>query len=594
MKKLSFTNLIKRLTSGFLVFAMLLSLNSFNLTVWANNDTVAENVVGNSSFESNFKSEISDWKFSTTENWEYKNATIVSDEKYEGSQSALIGNGSSKGYIGQRVTLNLETTYVLEAYVKGGGLNLRIGKGSVTYPNDDKNILAQTTTVSSDDWQKVSLEYTTYARWGSYTAYDFVVVIQDINNTDKVYIDNISLTEKQTEIDYENEQLINFGSSYKYTINSSNVIPDYPELGENEVLTNGKLDIDNSWFGNQLTIGRSNSSGTLIKTQMLTIPEHPSAPVKENFTVTQPVAGNDTGKIEGISSDMEYSTDNGNTWTAGDDEALSGIAGGTVYLVRYKATDSSFKSESYSISIDELPSETATPAPNKDNYSAGVLEIGDSVNFDFGENTTDGYIGVDASKGYFEGPDSVNGLTYGFLGLGKDGYSKVSEKYDSFQMVKDEQITLKNGGENDASIASKDNVYAYQSIFPEGSDLANGYNMGEGVVPIRFALKSERHSYYHVKITVSGADPQKSAIINVFNEKRHPIATNVELAAGAVYTAEFTANVMDVYYKNDKAIYADDMLNIVVTGENAGLAAAEITRLGSCRCGRAQNNMGMF
>lgn len=228
----------------------------------------------------------------------------------------------------------------------------------------------------------------------------------------------------------------------------------------------------------------------------------------------------------------------------------------------------------------EIPKPTETAIPSvptiKDNYESGVLEIGDSVNFDFGDSPAEGYIKVESTKDYFDTADNHN-LTYGFLGLGENGYSKSGPKNDSFEMVKDQQITLYNGGLSETSDASKDNVYAYQSIL--STDNSAKYDMGEGTVPIRFAMKAEQHSYYRVKATVGCADTAKSAMISIFNEKRHPVATDVNISAGDTYTVEFTANVMDVYYKNDKAVYNDDMLNVIVTGENAGLASLEITRL---------------
>lgn len=210
-------------------------------------------------------------------------------------------------------------------------------------------------------------------------------------------------------------------------------------------------------------------------------------------------------------------------------------------------------------------------------YESGVLEIGESVKFDFGSTAAEGCIGVDASKDYFGGEDEASGLTYGFLGLGADGYSKLSLKNDSFEMVKDQQITLYNGGAANPANVADDNVYAYQSVTAPGSNIS--YDMGDGIVPVRFAMKAEGHSYYRVKATVGCADTSKPATVSIFNEKRHPVVTDMSIGKGDTYTVEFTANVMDVYYKNDKAVYADDMLNIAVVGENAGLAAIEITRL---------------
>ncbi|MGN0149317.1 MAG: hypothetical protein ACI4C7_03605, partial [Clostridia bacterium] len=449
---------VRKQISGFLVFVMLLSC--FNFVVMADETVQTANVIGNSDFETEFAKAI-DWKFSTSDNWEYQNAQITTTEKYSGNQSAVIGDNTSvKGYIGQRVTLKLATTYVLEAYVKGGGLNLRIGNGTKTYP--DSNIVAQTNIMPSNDWQKVTFEYTTYDVWGTHTTDPFVVIIKNSDdykdesgNYPAVYIDNVSLTEKTETAEPTTEPSAE------------------PEETEKPAETE--------------------------KPEETTNPTNP-------------------------------------------------------------------------------PEETTTPSlpPIKDNYTSGVLEIGDSVNFDFGATASDGYIGVAPTKDYFGGVDTHN-LTYGFLGLGADGYSKISLKNDSFEMVKDQQITLSNGGTADASYASQDNVYANQTIL--AADNTANYDMGRGIVPIRFAMKSEQHSYYRVKATVGCADPSQPAEVSVFNEKRHPVATNVNISAGDTYTVEFTANIMDVYYKNDKAVYKDDMLNIAVVGKNAGLAALEITRL---------------
>lgn len=452
MKKLSFFCSIKRRVSVFLIFTMLMSC--FNFTALAEEDTQSVNVIGNSGFENDLASVISDWKFNTTDNWEYKNTQIATAEFHNGNQSAVIGNNTStKGYVGQRVTLKLATTYVLEAYIKGGGLSLNIGKGS-GYPDQDKNTVAQKSIEPSENWQKVTLEYTTYDVWGTHTTDPFVVIIKNSDdykdesgNYPAVYIDDVILTEKTEAI---------------------------------EPTTN---------------------------------------PTEEPEETQNPT---ETPTAE--------------------------------------------------------PLETAAPSlpPIKDNYESGVLEIGDSVNFDFGASAASGYISVEPTRDYFGEADNHN-LTYGFLGLGEDGYSKSGTKNDSFEMVKDQQITLYNGGMPETSDASQDNVYAHQSILSP-NNTAN-YDMGDGTVPIRFAMKAQQHSYYRVKSTVGCADTTKPARVSIFNEKRHPVATNVNISAGDTYTVEFTANVMDVYYKNDKAVYKDDMLNIVVAGENVGLAALEITRL---------------
>ncbi|MDO5398621.1 MAG: Ig-like domain-containing protein [bacterium] len=300
----------------------------------------------------------------------------------------------------------------------------------------------------------------------------------------------------------------------------------------------------------------------------------------EKYTYSLKSAINDWTEV--VISDIEikngeceiglYSDTYANNWVLLDNLSLTKNAG--------KFEDGPIQTEKpeETAKPTEKPTETTSPSvpPIKDNYASGVLEIGDSVNFDFGASAADGYISVEPTKDYFSEADNHN-LTYGFLGLGEDGYSKSGPKNDSFEMVKDQQITLYNGGMSETSDASQDNVYAHQSILSSGNT-AN-YDMGDGTVPIRFAMKAQQHSYYQVKATVGCANTAKPAKVSIFNEKRHPVATDVNISAGDTYTVEFTANVMDVYYKNDKAVYNDDMLNIIVTGENAGLAALEITRL---------------
>lgn len=223
------------------------------------------------------------------------------------------------------------------------------------------------------------------------------------------------------------------------------------------------------------------------------------------------------------------------------------------------------------------PEETTEPSlpPIKDNYKSGVLEIGDS--FNFGATASEGYISVEPTKDYFGGVDARN-LTYEFLGLGEDGYSKTTYRDDAIQMDKDQRIWLENGGKSGAANAAEDNVYAKNDIRSENYG-DKEYDKGDSVVPIRFAVKAAKQSYYKVKATVGCADTSKPAVVSVFSERRHPAATDMKIEAGKTATVEFTANVMDVYFKNDNKSYSDEMLTFMVSGENAGLASLQITRI---------------
>ena len=142
------------------------------------------------------------------------------------------------------------------------------------------------------------------------------------------------------------------------------------------------------------------------------------------------------------------------------------------------------------------PEETTEPSlpPIKDNYKSGVLEIGDS--FNFGATASEGYISVEPTKDYFGGVDARN-LTYEFLGLGEDGYSKTTYRDDAIQMDKDQRIWLENGGKSGAANAAEDNVYAKNDIRSENYG-DKEYDKGDSVVPIRFAVKAAKQSYYKV------------------------------------------------------------------------------------------------
>lgn len=179
--------------------------------------------------------------------------------------------------------------------------------------------------------------------------------------------------------------------------------------------------------------------------------------------------------------------------------------------------------------------------------------------FDFGsaDNIADGYIGVSADKDYTENSD------YGFLGLGDKGYT-VSERTDSFNMKKGQKITLKNGAKETVASANDDCV-----------------GVTAAAEPIRFAMNTTNNRFFKVKAVLMGADPSKDANVSLYSEKRHPIVTETNIAAGETLEVEFTATVQNVYYqKSDpNGIYTDDQLNVVVLGENAGLASLEITEL---------------
>lgn len=216
--------------------------------------------------------------------------------------------------------------------------------------------------------------------------------------------------------------------------------------------------------------------------------------------------------------------------------------------------------------------------------SARTPGVGETLKFDFGENAADGYIGVNAAHQYYSddysilNTDSETGLTYGFLGLGENGY-QVSDRTDRLTMDEGMEIILENGGSNGVD---SDYVYALESIYAdEYEDLNDEFDFGDGTMPIRFALNVEGQSYYDVKATIANSSDTEAASVSLYSERGHQIATNVILQPGETKEISFSAAVMNVYYvkSEPKETYNDTQLNVMVAGKNAALASLEVTRV---------------
>ncbi len=76
------------------------------------------------------------------------------------------------------------------------------------------------------------------------------------------------------------------------------------------------------------------------------------APAANQFTVTNATAGKSNGAISGVTTAMEYSADNGKTWTKITANPLTGLAVGT-YLIRYAETSDKEASDSIAIKVEE-------------------------------------------------------------------------------------------------------------------------------------------------------------------------------------------------------------------------------------------------
>lgn len=201
-------------------------------------------------------------------------------------------------------------------------------------------------------------------------------------------------------------------------------------------------------------------------------------------------------------------------------------------------------------------------------YTGNYSNTAGSWKFDFGssENVADGYIGVSADSAYSKDAG------YGFLGIGADGYraelltgetNTASGRVDSFGMVKGQEIVLANGGSETPATAEDDNV-----------------GVTKAQMPIRFSMDVENGGYYHVKVTLTGADSSKDATVSLFSEKRHLMLMDKTIPAGESITYEYNADVESLYYQKSspEGNYVDSTLNVVVAGENAAIASLEVTK----------------
>ncbi len=136
-------------------------------------------------------------------------------------------------------------------------------------------------------------------------------------------------------VDYKNNQLVGFDSESNYTLNDNEITP-----------VDGKLDIADNWYGRDLTITRkarndeyvdSNSKSIHLPTLSLALPTG--------------IATADYN-IYNVNSDMEYKLTTETEWHEINSEILENVPFG-IYEIRYKATDTAFASEIFTLNVEE-------------------------------------------------------------------------------------------------------------------------------------------------------------------------------------------------------------------------------------------------
>lgn len=150
----------------------------------------------------------------------------------------------------------------------------------------------------------------------------------------------------------------------------------------------------------------------------------PTAPEGLEVVNVSPNGEND-GKISGVTTAMEYSSDDGDTWTAITADPLTGLAVGE-YMVRLASTESAFSSKVVTLKVEQ---DTAPPAPPS--TDTGRIEI--TVKCDAGSVGKEVLISVEKGN---DPVDSVNKtlestqITATFDGLADGNYNIVVSVVD--------------------------------------------------------------------------------------------------------------------------------------------------------------------
>lgn len=135
-------------------------------------------------------------------------------------------------------------------------------------------------------------------------------------------------------VDYKNNQLVGFDSESNYTLNDNEITP-----------IDGKLDIADNWYGRDLTITRKARNDEYVdsNSKSIHLPTLSLAPTG--------IATTDYN-IYNVNSDMEYKLTTETEWHEINSEILENVPFG-IYEIRYKATDTAFASEIFTLNVEE-------------------------------------------------------------------------------------------------------------------------------------------------------------------------------------------------------------------------------------------------
>lgn len=135
-------------------------------------------------------------------------------------------------------------------------------------------------------------------------------------------------------VDYKNNQLVGFDSESNYTLNDNEITP-----------IDGKLDIADNWYGRDLTITRKARNDEYVDSNSKSI-HLPTLSLAPTGIATADY------NIYNVNSDMEYKLTTETEWHEINSEILENVPFG-IYEIRYKATDTVFASEIFTLNVEE-------------------------------------------------------------------------------------------------------------------------------------------------------------------------------------------------------------------------------------------------
>ena len=135
-------------------------------------------------------------------------------------------------------------------------------------------------------------------------------------------------------VDYKNNQLVGFDSESNYTLNDNEITP-----------IDGKLDIADNWYSCDLTITRKARNDEYVDSNSKSI-HLPTLSLAPTGIATADY------NIYNVNSDMEYKLTTETEWHEINSEILENVPFG-IYEIRYKATDTAFASEIFTLNVEE-------------------------------------------------------------------------------------------------------------------------------------------------------------------------------------------------------------------------------------------------